>query len=85
MAKSKAQGQGTVTVKKTIKCPYCQKNTSVVPAEDYRPIFVDCTVCGKRFIAQRTREDIEALKIESASVLENPDLREIELSQGDEE
>jgi transcription elongation factor Elf1 len=85
MAKSKSQGQETVSGKKTIKCPYCQKNTSVVPAEDYQPIFADCKACGKRFILQRTREGIEALKIESASLLENPDLREIELGQGDEE
>jgi hypothetical protein len=85
MAKSKAQGQGTGLGKTAITCPYCLKNTPVVPAEDYRPIFADCKACGTRFILQRTREGIEALKIESASLLDNPDLREIELGQGDEE
>jgi transcription elongation factor Elf1 len=85
MAQSKAQGMETGPAKTNIKCPYCQKKTSVVPAEDYQPIFSDCKACGKRFILQRTREGIEALKIESASLLENPDLREIELGQGDEE
>jgi transcription elongation factor Elf1 len=85
MAKSKAQGPETASGKTTIACPYCRKKTSVAPAEDYQPIFADCKACGKRFILQRTREGIEALKVESASLCENPDLREIELGQGDEE
>lgn len=85
MTTSNASCQGAGGRNEPIQCPYCLELSRIIPAEDYRPIFVDCTICGKRFIAQRTREGIEALKIESASVLENPDRREIELSQGDEE
>ena len=68
-----------------VQCPYCGKDTSIVPAEDYRPIYVHCDLCGKRFIAERIRGGIEAMKIENASACDDPDRREIELSQGDEE
>jgi hypothetical protein len=85
MAKSKAQSQKPVTRIEQIQCPYCQKPTRIEPADDYRPIYGHCRVCGKRFIAERIRGGIEAMKVESAPSLDDPDRREIELGQGDEE
>jgi hypothetical protein len=86
MAKTMTQSPKTVTSEVfKINCPYCQKKIPVIPADDYRPIYVQCRVCGKRFIAERIRGGIEAMKIEDASCLDDPDRREIELSQGDEE
>ncbi|MCU0585741.1 MAG: hypothetical protein MUC46_06695 [Desulfobacterales bacterium] len=68
-----------------LNCPYCQKKTPVIPADDYRPIYVECRACGKRFIAERVRGGIEVMKLEAAPPLDDPDRREIELGQGDEE
>jgi len=86
MAKTRTQKPETVTSEVVkINCPYCQKRTPVILADDYRPIYLQCRVCGKRFIAERIRGGIEAMKVEAAASLDDPDRREIELGQGDEE
>ena len=86
MAKTKTKSPETVASEAVkINCPYCRKMTPVTPADDYRPIYVQCRVCGKRFIASRLPDKIAAMKVEDASALDDPDLREIELGQGEEE
>ncbi len=85
MAKANEQKPGTATREVPVQCPYCGKSTAIVPAEDFRPIYVHCGVCGKRFIAERVRGGMEVLKVENAPSLDDPDRREIELSLGDEE
>ncbi len=61
MATSKAKRKAPETGEELVQCPYCQKNTRIVPASDYRPIYVNCTVCGKKFIAERIRGGIQAM------------------------
>ena len=85
MAKANMQSRKAVIGDEPVQCPYCLRSTSIVPAEDYRPIYVHCRVCGKRFIAERIRGGIEAMKVEDAPACEDPDRREMELSLGDEE
>jgi hypothetical protein len=85
MAKSNEQSQKGVILGGKIECPYCLRSTLIQPAADYRPIYVNCTVCGKRFIAERIQSGIEALKVEDASCFSDPDRREIEMGMGDEE
>jgi len=85
MAKADIQSRETVIGDETVQCPYCLKSTSIVPAEDYRPIYAFCRVCGNRFIGQRIRGGIRAMKVESAPACDDPDRREIEFGLGDEE
>lgn len=85
MAKANEQKPEAAIREVAVQCPYCGKSTSIVPAEDFRPIYVYCGVCGQRFIAERVRDGMEVLKIENAPPLDDPDRREIELSLGDEE
>lgn len=85
MAKASEQKPETASRETAAQCPYCGKSTLIVPAEDYRPIYAHCGVCGQRFIAERVRGGMEVLKVEDAPTLDDPDRREIELSLGDEE
>lgn len=66
-------------------CPYCSVETTVNLPEDYRPVFVICEKCEKKFIAERTADGFKVFTREDAPRCSDPDCREIELGGGDEE
>jgi hypothetical protein len=68
-----------------VQCPYCHKETLIVPAVDYEPIFVQCTLCGKRFVVERTRDSFQTFKAEGCPCCSDPDRRVIETGLGDED
>jgi ribosomal protein S27E len=68
-----------------VRCPYCLKNTPVVPAADYQPIYANCNVCGRQFIVVRIQDGIKTLQVEGAPCCDDPDRRAIETGQGDED
>ncbi len=85
MAKLKNQIQKAAEAAQEVHCPYCLKNTLVVPAADYQPIYADCTLCGRQFIVERIEDGIKTLQVEGAPCCEDPDRRAIETSLGDED
>ena len=73
------------TLEMVLACPYCRKQTVVVPAENYAPVYARCRACGKRFIVERISDGVQALKVEGAPVCSDPDRREIEMGAGQED
>ena len=85
MAPSTTQSRLAAVLEENVICPYCQENTAILPAANYRPIFVVCRVCGKQFIAERMKKGIQVLKVEGAPCCSDPDRRAIETGLGDED
>ncbi len=85
MAPSTQQSLHAAVLEENVICPYCQENTVILPAANYRPIFVECGVCGKQFIAERMKKGIQVLKVEGAPCCSDPDRRAIETGLGDED
>ncbi len=69
----------------TARCPYCREEISVELPGSYRPVYRYCSVCGRKFIAERLAEGFEALTLENAPCTSDPDCREIEMAGYDEE
>ena len=69
----------------TTRCPYCKDQTSVDLPGNYKPVYVYCDVCGKKFIVARLAEGFQALTLEAAPCCSDPDCREIEMAAYDEE
>jgi hypothetical protein len=67
------------------RCPYCREFITFQPAADYAPVYNYCTACGKRFIVERLRNRIDAMRLEDAPCASDPECRIIEMGQGDEE
>jgi DNA-directed RNA polymerase subunit RPC12/RpoP len=85
MATSQKRIQKSAEREQKIQCPYCLKNTPVVPAPDYQPIYANCNNCGKQFIVERIQDGIKTLQVEGAPCCDDPDRRAIETSLGDED
>jgi hypothetical protein len=67
------------------RCPYCGVFLTLQPAADYAPVYNDCETCGRRFIVERLRHGIQAMRLEDAPCASDPECRIIESGQGDEE
>ena len=85
MSRPNANALETSAMRVEIRCPYCLMHTDAAPASNYEPIYVNCTVCGKKFILERIIDGFQALRIEGAPVSSDPDRREIEMGMGQEE
>jgi hypothetical protein len=85
MIATDTQGLTAEKVKEKVTCPYCLKHTWIVPATNYRPIYVSCALCGERFIAERAQEGIDTFRVVGAPCVSDPECRAIETGQGDEE
>lgn len=66
-------------------CPYCSEQTFFDLPSNYQPVYAYCSICGKKFIAERLAEDFQVLTIEEAPCCSDPDCREIEMGGSDEE
>jgi hypothetical protein len=69
----------------TARCPYCHAETAVELPANYKPVFVSCGLCTKKFIAERRAQGFTVMTVEEAPCFSNPDCREIEMGAGDEE
>ena len=72
-------------LEETTRCPYCREETTVQVPPDYAPVYVHCLACGHRFIAERTENGLDVLRLENAPCSSDPDCRETEMGQGQEE
>ena len=66
-------------------CPYCDDKIQVHLPGSYKPVFEDCTQCGKTFIAERLKEGFQLLRRETAPCISHPDCRELEWGSCDEQ
>ena len=67
------------------KCPYCSAQTRASLPANFEPVYAVCEVCAAQFIVQRSGAGFEAMTVEDAPCLSNPDCREIEMGAYDEE
>jgi hypothetical protein len=75
----------SISSEETARCPYCNGHTAIDLPGNYRPVYVYCDVCGKKFIAERLAEGFQTLTLEAAPCASDPDCREIEMAGYDEE
>ncbi|BBO85178.1 hypothetical protein [Desulfosarcina ovata] len=66
-------------------CPYCGQQTVLSLPDNYAPVYVYCSICGKKFIAERLEKGVQLMTLESAPCFSDPDCRDIEMGGGDEE
>jgi len=69
---------------KNVICPYCSAGQGVPEHGDYRPYYVDCTDCTKRFIVEPVSNGTLVYKLEEAPCCSDPDCRAIEMGLGDD-
>ena len=74
-----------VGLEETARCPYCREETAVQLPPNYAPVYVHCTACGRKFIAERIKNGLDVFRLENAPCSSDPDCRDIEMSQGQEE
>jgi len=70
---------------KIVKCPYCDKDTTITRPRDYAPVYAYCGLCGKKFIVERLANRIDIMTIEDAPSCSDPDRRAIEMGGSDEQ
>ena len=70
---------------KTVRCPYCHQNSSIVAPENYAPVYAYCSNCGEKFIVERLARGMQVLTIEEAPCCSDPDCRAIEMGASDEQ
>lgn len=85
MSNHKRQPAAFTNLEEIARCPYCREETVVQLPPNYAPVYVHCTVCGRRFIAERIENGLDVLRLENAPCSSDPDCREIEMSQGQED
>ena len=63
-----------------ILCPYCSAPQKVPEHGDYRPFYVNCTECARRFIVEPVQSGTVVYKAEEAPCCSDPDCRATEMA-----
>lgn len=63
----------------TIHCPYCNTRQEVADHGDYRPFYVNCAECDKRFIAEPLKNGTVVYRDGEAPCCSDPECRETEM------
>jgi len=68
-----------------VRCPYCSQEQVVTTAGDYRPFYVNCAQCSRRFIAEPAQSGVLIYRDGEAPCCSDPDCRETEMgTSGDD-
>jgi transcription elongation factor Elf1 len=66
-------------------CPYCRLETVIVLPDDYAPVYVHCSNCNQKFIAERLAKGFQTFSLEAAPRESDPDCRALEMCSCDEQ
>jgi transposase-like protein len=66
-------------------CPYCQLETVIVLPDNYAPVYVTCSNCAKKFIAERLAHGFQTFSLEAAPRESDPDCVILEMCNCDEQ
>lgn len=69
----------------SMRCPYCLSEQTAPHPGDYSPQYVNCTLCGKRFIAEPGREGVTVYRDGEAPCCSDPECRTTELGGSQED
>lgn len=61
-------------------CPYCNTRQDIAEHGDFRPFYVNCADCARRFIAEPVRSGTVVYRDGEAPCCSDPDCRELELA-----
>ena len=68
-----------------VRCPYCSHEQTVTTAGDYRPFYVNCGQCSRRFIAEPAQSGVLIYRDGEAPCCSDPECRETEMgTSGDD-
>ena len=62
-----------------VRCPYCSHEQVVTTAGDFRPFYVNCDQCSRRFIAEPLQSGILIYRDGEAPCCSDPECRETEM------
>lgn len=62
-----------------VHCPYCSTMQSIDEPDNYKPFYVNCPDCARRFIVEPVQDGIIVFKDGEAPCCSDPDCRELEM------
>lgn len=68
-----------------VRCPNCNADQDIPVHGDYRPFYVNCTQCAKRFIAEPVQNGTVVYRDGEAPCCSDPECRETELGDSGQE
>ncbi|WP_319469812.1 hypothetical protein [uncultured Pseudodesulfovibrio sp.] len=68
-----------------INCPYCSTNQDITTPGDYRPFYVTCSGCSRRFIAEPVENGTIVYRDGEAPCCSDPECRETEMGGSGED
>ena len=63
-----------------IHCPYCNTRQDVNDRKDYRPFYVNCADCARRFIVEPVKSGVVVYRDGQAPCCSDPECREMEMA-----
>ena len=68
-----------------VYCPYCNAGQDVTDYGDYRPFYVNCSECSRRFIVEPMRNGTVIYREGEAPCCSDPECRETEMGDSGED
>jgi len=62
-----------------VHCPYCSVGQETAEYSDYRPFYVNCSDCARRFIVEPVRNGVVVYRDGEAPCCSDPECRETEM------
>ena len=68
------------TVSNEVHCPYCNTRQGFPERRDYRPLYVNCANCARRFIVEPLKNGFMVYRDGEAPCCSDPECREMEMA-----
>ncbi|MBG0791608.1 MAG: hypothetical protein H0S80_14045 [Desulfovibrionaceae bacterium] len=68
-----------------VHCPYCNARQGVREPQDYRPYYVNCAQCARRFIVEPVKSGLMVYRDGEAPCCSDPECREMEMADSGQE
>lgn len=69
----------------SVHCPYCSNKQDVGEFENYKPFYMNCESCSKRYIVEPVQNGAMVYRDGEAPCCSDPECRETELGGSGEE